>query len=500
MTDRQLESSDRIYTKLEDKSNNGISGHTPKPLEVVAEHGDNTDMVDDLLQFDNGMFNVSAKIFLVEALTIVGVSLSVVPSLLGRVLIDSSALILFNYIGDFDTQSLFGTYDAYFVLLYFYLVVPLIDKFGISISVAYGEHDYIKVKDIFTKSGLVCLIIIVFITIPLFLFAGSILRSIGFDSVLSMKVEELTRLSIPLLTINFACEYIKSICMSQGHEKIFGYSSAAFAIITIIANYFMIIHWHMGIKGWILTRTCYEAASLIVAVIVYYRITPETRGFVPLRTALKGFGAFLLSSILFMLTLYPDNIGFQSILYFIVLQRDIEQMAAYNIFLNFAGIIFLIGIAFSIICRTRINILIGRRKYEAAKQYYAFTVLVSIFTGVLTGLLTYAIRYQLASIFASTTEAMNDWYIRLIVVYAVANFVQTSQNVIMVGMKTIGKVTLLLIINIVIAMGGSMILGYLIYRLHGNCDLLFGNFMLICAIVSIVCMVITMRSNWSQIE
>lgn len=172
------------------------------------------------------------------------------------------------------------------------MVVSLIEKFGIGISVAFGEHKYAKVKEIFTKLGIVCCIIMAFVTTPLFVFSDSILRSEGFDSSISIKVQTLTRMSIPLILINFLSEYIKSICLSQGHEKIFGYISAFFLVLTIGANYLLIVKLRMGIKGWILTRTAYEFASLLVALYAYRRIRPETKGFVRLGTALIDFAEF----------------------------------------------------------------------------------------------------------------------------------------------------------------------------------------------------------------
>lgn len=113
-----------------------------------------------------------------------------------------------------------------------------------------------------------------------------------------------------------------------------------------------------------------------------------------------------------MLTLYPDNVGFQSIIYFAALRGDLEQIAAFNIMMNVSSIIFLTGIAFSIICRTQTKILIGNGDHHAAKHYFTFSALISTVAGLIGGSIIYAGRHILASMFASTTAGTSFWYTR----------------------------------------------------------------------------------------
>lgn len=458
------------------------------------------EVVKELLPFGNGLSSISARQTLSSIFRLLCSVAVLSPTLVGRVLIDTSGLVFFNMIGDFDSQTIFGIYDSYYILMYFCMITSLLDKFSIDMSVAFGEKNYYKVREIFTRSGLVCLILLLFFTLPTIIFAGHILKSIGVDDSMSFRVQELNRLSIPLLLFNLTSEYIKSMCLSQGHEQILGYTSLASVTLTIAANYFVIVEHKMSIEGWIVTKTINEVVSLLVALFVYCRTVPQSRGFVPLGVAFKGFGSFLFQALKFMLSIYPEYLGFEATMYFIVLNKDNNQIAAYNCMINIAGLLFGVGFAFAYICRTRVNILLGMGNHKAAKNYFKFFVLVNIITGILVGLALYFGRPFLARAYSDTTGEMRDWFYKLVLVYSIASGQELAMNTVLVGMKTIGKVGLLLILNSVISMIGSLSIGYVIYRHGGHCDSQFTLYMILCSCLTFLCLAITLRADWSKIR
>ena len=152
-------------------------------LNIKSSDEEVVHVVRELLLFEHGL----AKMPLGDMLKALGnmlyFSISLIPSIIGRSLIDTSGLVFFNLIGDTETQTIFGLYDAFYFLTYFCLVISLMDKFSIDMAVAFGEKKYAKVKEIFTKSGLVCLVFLFCFTLPLFVFAGPILKLMGVEEI-----------------------------------------------------------------------------------------------------------------------------------------------------------------------------------------------------------------------------------------------------------------------------------------------------------------------------
>ena len=200
-----------------------------------------------------------------------------------------------------------------------------------------------------------------------------------------------------------------------------------------------------------------------------------------------------------MLSVYPEFLGFNANLYYIVLRKDDNQTAAYNCMVNLSGLVFGCGIAFSIICRTRINILIGIERYQVAKNFFKFFVAVNFLSGVLLGLVMCLSREYLARTFSDSTEEVKHRFFKLLQVAAVFSGPIVSLNTVFVGMKTIGKVSLLLSLTVVIPMGGSILLGYAIYKQDLYCDAQFLNYMGLITLLTAACLAISLRSDWSKI-
>ena len=495
LTNGHLTNKDRPYSEGEYKSSSFMKNDSV--LEVNTESQANI-IVKELLPFKDGVRAVPLKHILYIFFSSLYAVFSLAPSLIGRIVVNTSGLIFFNMIKDSRMQASFGVYDGYYFVFYFSLITSLLDKFSIEMSVAFGEKSFQKIRDIFTKAGLVCLILFVCVTFPMMAFSAPILTTLGISSEIADVVQDTTRMSIPLIGLNTISEYIKAFCLSQGHEKVFGWTSLVSLTLTIIANYFVMIEWKYGIHGWIYTKTANEFVTLIVTIVVYYKALPETRGFVPLSTAMKGFGGFFYDSIKFMFGLYPECLGFELTGFFIALTNNIDQIAAYYCTVNITSMMFCLGFAFAIICRTRVNILLGMGYHEAAKNYFKFYVGFNLFVGGIIGVILYLCRDLLVRLYSDSTEDMKQWFFKLIFIYAVVASTEIAMNTIMVGVKSIGKIGLLLTLNIMFPLVGNLVGGLIIHHYGLDCDAQFGNYMAICCFITILVLVIGLCSDWSK--
>ena len=458
------------------------------------------DVVKELIPFEQGFRSLSIRQMIVAFQKSFYAVLVLAPALFSRVLIDTSGFVFLNHIKDKDSQTLFGVYDTYYIVFNVCLMGSLVDKFSIDMSKAFGDKDYERVKKIFTQSGIVCLLLMILFTLPSVLFAKSVLMFIGVEEEKAGPVQDIAILALPMILINMVGEYIKSFCLSQGHEKILGYTSLVSMVLTVVANYYVLVNRRMGIAGWILTKTANEVISLFVTILVYFRTVPESRGLASVKEACEGFWSFFCEALKFMFSIYPECLGFELTMYFILLKRDDNQTAAYNCIVNITGIIFCFGIAFSIICRTRINILIGMKRKIAAKNFFIFFTVCTVFIGFLLGVSLYFTRSLLARAFSDSSDDMKHWFYRLLFIYSTVAGIQLAMCTIMVGMKTAGKVTVLLIINVIISLGGSLATGYIIYRHELPCDAQFTGYMALGNLLTVIVLIITLSSDWSTIK
>src|SRR5690348_5956442 len=114
-----MEGSGNLFEKLAEDKLRSASGRSIGMLKMasVLECKTETEaelIVNELLPFKDGVGAVP----LCQALSVFGKSLyavfSLAPSLIGRIVVNTSGLIFFNFIGDPKMQATFGVYDAYY--------------------------------------------------------------------------------------------------------------------------------------------------------------------------------------------------------------------------------------------------------------------------------------------------------------------------------------------------------------------------------------------------
>ena len=453
-------------------------------------------VVKEWLEFRKGAFSHSPAFMTKLFWVIISSSLTLAPSMLGRQLVNTSGLIFFNLINDTTNQAAFGIFDSLYFVFFVGLVTTLVDKYGIALSTSYGEKNYNGCRIAMTKGLLTSTFYFCLITLPVILYCRPVLKLIGIKEQVCEIVQRTCWLALPLMIVNLISEQLKTFCMSQGHESLFGYTSAVNLFMTITANYFVIVKYRWGVAGWILTKSINEFITLLVAIYVLTKTNRETRGLCSWKEAKEGFLSFFWDSTLFMLGVYPEFLGFEIVAVCIARTGDTNQVAAYYCVTNISSIIYNGGSAFAVIARTRINILLGMRKYNTARNAFRFLVACNFIFGGFVAIVLVLLRNQLNSIYSSANPEVEKWFIMMFLAYIIGSPSDLSLTLTMLGMKSVGRIRLLLILTIIIPFGGSLAGGYILSSLGYDSFYIFGYFMVICTILNLTCLVCCLNSNW----
>lgn len=497
MADKKLEHDDQPLLAFDSMSQ-------IQEIEDVAEtktkKTEEDELVEDPLKFENGICALSIGQLSSIALKTIFTVFALAPASFSKVVITMSGLIIFNLLNDQKSQALFGIFSGYYQLFYTHLLNTLLDKFCIGISKAFGDHNPERAKTLFSKSGVTTVFYFCVFTIPGLMFSSHALEFLKIDALKAAQVQTLTRLCIPFAFINFISEWLKSISLCQGYEKVFGITSFCGLFLSVPANYLFIYKLELGIKGWIITKTLYELFCLVVAAVVYCRLNPAKRGLASFEATFTGIIEYFWDSFKFILSVYPEVIGFQTNLYFIALRGDDDQIAAYNCTMNIASVLIGLAVVFSIVCRSRLNTLLGLRNFKAAKNYYVFYMTINCLVGGLIGLCLYLVKEPLAGVFADSSEKMRFWFFRLLTIYSIFAFFEIALLTAPLGLKSLNKINTYLVVSLIVPFGGSIVIGYAIYKTGFHSDAQLLNYMILCSATNLGCFLYCICAEWSPLN
>jgi MATE family multidrug resistance protein len=479
-----------LLFKLGESDKNSVDGETSSAFELVKE----------LLPFRNGILSVPTGIITRIIFSTLLQVITIAPSLVGRIIVNTSGFVFFNTIGDPLMQASFGVFEGYFFIFFFALLTALLDKFSIDMALAFGEKNYGKIKNTMSKSLLVCMVLLVFLTIPMMLFASPILRAIAIEEEIADNVQYITRLGIPMMIIVTFSEYLKGFCLSQGYEKPFGYSVLITLPPVIAANYVLMIKYDYGIKGWMLTKTVQELFLLGVTLVVYFKTEPAARGLCSLKETLQDFGSFFYQAMKYMFGIYVECLAWELNGYFIALSGSTDQIAAYYCIVNVSGICFCIGFAFALICRTRMNILVGIGEHRAAKNYFHFFIWVNSIVGILVMLTVYSLKNGLVTLYSDSTPGMKHWFNQLVTVMVMLGWCEVSINAALVGLKSVGRINILLLLDLFFPLGLNFIGGLILHQLGYNCDSQLAHYKTIAIFMLLSCTYFALDCDWSKLS
>lgn len=466
----------------------------------TKEDGDEIEIIKQISCFDRPASEMPLA-FQLKMITTMVYDISMMTlTLSGNVLVKSSGFLYFNIVGDPILQASYGLHCFLTVAIHDGLVIANLEKLGIRLSEAYGSGDFKECKNIVSKSILTALLLLIFVTVPLSLMTENIMLLIGLNPAYARLNQDAMYWSLPMFAIYWMSEITKTFCIAQGRERAIQVGCFTSTVICIALNYFFIVRLQLGLKGIVATKTVGPILELIVAGWEYAKCKDLTLGLVNFTEVIRGYKSFAVDSLKFMISMYAEVIGYEITGLFVAVNCDSDQTAAFYAAANIPVIAWVISAAISTVCRTRINILIGMKKFETAKNFYYYYLTIIEFIAILFGILVFFTRSFLSRLLANSTPEMNRLYTMMMMIYAFELPFDLVQGTLQLGLKSLGKIKTVLTITMTGALLlntlGCIVLQYLNHNAVSYFALM-SSFTVAIVVSLFICLLL---SDWSKAD
>lgn len=419
-------------------------------------------------------------------------------AVIGSFILSVGGFICLNIVGNPLMQASFGIFQSCNLILFESPLISMADKIGIDFSVAFGSGDALHSRKVFSQGTLTLLMSISIFSVPALLSIEYLLLLLGIDPENARVVQECCYPFIIAAYVETIAEILRTFCLSQGMESALGKIALANNLFSILTNWFFIVYWNLGPKGWVYANLVFQLVNLLSALWVMRSSDPAYIGFVSFGETMKGFGPYFLECVKFMLGSYCEFIGFELTSIYIARLRNNNYIGAYTAMVNFSSMAYKIGQTLAIACRTRVNVLIGLKLYKTAQHFYAFFVSAACGIGVFVGVIIYLCSSYIADLYANSNQIMRQQFEYLLYVYAISAPSEISLYISYVGMKTTGNMTKLLLLNVGIVIGLNSTIGLYLAKHNASPALLFFFLMSLLWVVNLSSALIAIRSDWSQ--
>ena len=218
---------------------------------------------------------------------------------------------------------------------------------------------------------------------------------------MSEQVQVILLWSIPLAVLQSANVLLRNYINAQGIETVYGYFTVFNLLLTSLMSFTVLQQMKLGVAGWVLFRVFFELMNLGFSMYLYLtRLDFNTVGTIDFNLFKQTYRTFALDTTIFSLTFYFEFLGIETSIFFVGRSKNYLQIAAYISFMNFIRVILSIGKGFSIILRTRINLLIGKRSQTTAENFFWYFYSSIVVTGCLLGVITCIGSRRIASIYS----------------------------------------------------------------------------------------------------
>jgi len=215
-------------------------------------------------------------------------------------------LFIFSFLsttGDTPLQASFGICFTLQAIFFKSLNFSSLDKIGIDLSQALGARDMLRAKKVFLQALVTMCLLFSLVTFPLVFFAQPIMTTLGYSEENSAMSERILRLMAPAMFLEIAASTVRTFCMSQGHEQVFGKTGLANTVVCTLLSYVTIVHLRWGILGFIVGIILMEASNLLVALLVLQRTDPASRGLLSWSQVQDGLSEYICETLKFCLSM-----------------------------------------------------------------------------------------------------------------------------------------------------------------------------------------------------
>src|SRR3990167_1219678 len=376
------------------------------------------EIVKDLMCLKDGVFSMPILKLFKMGLVLIGETLVLGITMIGSPVVTTFANILLNISATATDQASMGLAIVYNLWFYYGILVAMYDKLGIEWSRSFGAKDYHLTRVKFNQGAIVLVSTFALITLPSFLYGGEILLAVGSPADLSASAGSILKKFIIANGIETMGEITKIFCLAQGHERIFGQTAALSIIPALLVGYVLVVIMKWGVVGWIYSRITYELINLSVGIYVLINYTePQTWGLASLKDIQKGLGTYFVESFKYALGSYTEYLGYLISNYFVILTHDENQIAAFTIIESLGAIVYTFGEAFATIMRTRMNILIGKKYNQTAKNFAMFFYGVVVAFCLVSQSIVYYFRDTIANIFTGNSKELNNVFKTMVLLF-----------------------------------------------------------------------------------
>jgi len=437
------------------------------------------EIVKELMGFVHSFWLLDPKYLWESFVRIVTETFTIAPTVAGPMVVIVGTFYFLNMLGDPLLQASYGIYNSYMVIFFYAVINAVADKLSIMLSVAFGKGSYHSCKKVFTQGLLLYYGVWLFIVLPLMLFAKTILMAMGVPEANADLTQRILYPTLLAQCIQMLSDTLRNFCMSQGKEAMFGKISLINNILGFLCVYVCVIHLNCRLYSPVIGKLLSEGINLGTGLYVYfYQVEEKTRGLVSLSEALDGFFPFALESLKFMLGSYSEYICNETTTFYVANYHDNNVMGAYSSISSLQGCYYMLGMTFAVILRTRMNVLIGMGRYAIARNYFLFFLASTVVFGIACCIVMLMLGGVLTRGMGSSTPEMS--------VYALAIPNSCTAMSTFIGIKTVGKISYLLKLNVVMVFL-NIILSYPIFTTKSGPHFLLAVLYSLITLLDILC-------------
>lgn len=461
--------------------------------------GDKT--VASLLYFNKPFSQIPIRVLINTMLSIIWETLMISVSTLGSQFMVTSGYVLLNLMDKTREQAALGIVLSFNTIFFYGYYLAMMDKLGIHCSQTFGARHYYETKRGLNQGMWVTVFVFLGFTTPCFIFSENLLKFFTDKEDFLVLCQEILLYLLGANLLEMIGDLIRSACMAQGFESIFGSTSLLAVVVAITFGFIFVVPMNLGVYGWLYSKIIYEIITLAVALTIFWITHPDTRGFISLREVSKGFGKFFCDSMKFALGNYLEFIGYELISVFIFLQNNEEQTAAYTSVLNVSALSYATGETFSVICRTRTNILIGKGMKQASKRFFMFFLIgLMIFGWAISGALFLGKNY-IAEFYAGANLQEKEYFLGLLSLFSLMLPTELTITTTSIGVKTIGRITFLLVFSAMFYIFGNFCYAYMVSEVYKQgAVVLYAGMVFSESLVNFVGIILTFSTDWRKRE
>lgn len=460
-------------------------------------------LIKDLLPLEYG-FKLLSWTYVVRTFSnLVGPSLYLGLSMYGYDLINMLGFYLTGQsevAGEGESSS-FGLTVFFNSILIFGFFYSIDEKIGVASALAFGANKYDEVKRAFWQGILTVSLLVILYFCPVVIYSESLFIAIGIEAQTAYNCSVLLLKMLPVDILRMYNECVMTFVLAQGVQNRFGLIATINIAVSLITG--LVAHWWLdwGVEAWLLCRVVHEIIVLMMVLPPFlYKIDPRTRGFISFMELMKGFSGFITDCGKFVVSLYSEWLGCEVAIYFTSLTQDKRQISAHTAMANIAYFIINAGIGFSVVGRTRVNVLLGKGYRNTAKNFFVLFIVGCLCLGAFFSGLLMVFKPLLVSIYAGNNPEVAELLGRLLTIYAVFLPLDFIFPFLFTVCRSTKQVMLSIMLNVVLLIGYCAFMDYyLVQVMHKSCRELVINMYL--TILAIFALLLTrlFKLDWNKI-